>query len=130
MDEIVGGTVIERSFISRETTNVIHAASVPLTELGTRPDNDIEDTLVDLLGIPRETILDEQGYSEILNELRNYPPDYIYPFGPFSEPRYRTLWRDSGDKSRSGILADFLSATTTDVSAGLEPWIALRYQQD
>lgn len=67
MSETVGGTVIQRSFVSSETNSVVHAASVPLIELGTRH-KEIDDVLVELLGIPRETILDEAQYTRILGD--------------------------------------------------------------
>lgn len=34
MGEVIGGTVIQRSFVGRETANIIHIATVPVSELG------------------------------------------------------------------------------------------------
>ena len=110
MDEIIGGTVIQRSFVSREANLVVHAVSVPLTELGTRRDT-IEDVLVELLGIPREAILDEEQYSQVLKRLPSrFPP---LPFG--RRPR---SWEDR-ESTRREFLADSLSLGTNGLTP---PW--------
>ena len=113
MDEIIGGTVIQRSFVSREANMVLHAVSVPLTELGTRRET-IENVLVELLGIPREAILDEEQYSRILKQL---PPSR------FARRRRRLEDREN---TRREFLADSLSLGTNGLSQQIyPPWMPL-----
>ncbi|MGD0401171.1 MAG: hypothetical protein ABSC04_19960 [Syntrophobacteraceae bacterium] len=79
MGDVIGGTVIQRSFIGIEATNIIHAASVPLVELGLA-DEDPEEIFAEVLGIPSTAILDTETYNRVIAALRNYPPEYFFPF--------------------------------------------------
>lgn len=79
MNEVIGGTVIQRSFIGREATNIVHIATVPLEELGL--ENASPETIVaETLGIPRNSLLTFEDYHRVLSIVQNYPPDYFYPY--------------------------------------------------
>jgi hypothetical protein len=62
MGDIIGGTVIQRSFVGRKATNVVHVASVPITELGVQSEAS-EDIVAEVLGIPQTAILDDHNYT-------------------------------------------------------------------
>ena len=69
MSEIVGGTVIQRSFVGREATNIIHIASVPVSELGME-NREPEEIFAEILGIPYSSILTEEKYRSVLRAVQ------------------------------------------------------------
>jgi hypothetical protein len=49
MGDIVSGTVIQRSFVGRKVTNVIHVATIPIAELGVESEEVSEDIVAEVL---------------------------------------------------------------------------------
>jgi len=104
-------------------------ATVPLAELGI--DSEEPRTIVsEVLGIPRSTVLDDDGYRQIIDRLSQFPPDY---FSPFWHPRtelyfqhiYDSLKRK--DDSNRDFLSDFLNTVGGGPAAGsfFQPWPVL-----
>lgn len=111
MPETVGGTVIQRSFIGRETANIIHVASVPLAELGFEDDEYGNDIFSDILGVPESSILTPERYLSILNDIRRRGPP-PYPYYPWGSPRAEQLFYSALYREPEGqpVFFDFLSA--------------------
>jgi hypothetical protein len=124
MSEIISGTVIQRSFIGREASNIINIASVPLSELGVRSDSPNE-IIAEVLGIPRSVILDEQSYRRVIDFLRGFPPDYFYPYWHPRVDRYffRLYESLSADTEPRQLFSDFLATVgaTVPVNVFLNP---------
>ena len=128
MNEVIGGTVIQRSFVGREAANIIHIATVPVTELGigsTEP----EYILAEVLGIPVSNVLDDRAYRNVLDRLRGFPPDYFFPFR--RHPRfhhYADRFYESlrGEGTPKELFADFLAAAG-DPSNGSGSFAPLAY---
>lgn len=129
MAEIIGGTVIQRSFVGREAANIIHVATVPLAELGI--DSEEPRTIVsELLGIPRSNVLEDDNYRQIIDRLRHFPPDYFSPFWHPRTERYFQRIHDSlerKDDSNKDFLSDFLNTVSGGTAAGsfFQPWPVL-----
>jgi len=110
MPDTVGGTVIQRSFIGQETANIIHIASVPLSELGLEDSEYDNNIFGDILGVPESSLLTPDRYISILGEIgRRGPPP---PYYPYMSPRierllYSTLYREP---ESAPVFFDFLSA--------------------
>ena len=85
MGEIIGGTVIQRSFVGREAANIIHIATVPASELGISSEEP-EHILAEVLGIPVSNVLDGEDYRRVIDRLRDFPPDYFFPY--WGHPRF------------------------------------------
>jgi hypothetical protein len=127
MGEIIGGTVIQRSFVGRESANIIHVATVPLAELGM--DTEEPRTVVsELLGIPRSNVLDQEDYGRILERLRRFPPDYFFPFWhPRSDRYFQKVFNSLEGKKEEGnkeLLTDFLATVSgaTALANLIQPW--------
>jgi hypothetical protein len=56
MGEIIGGGVIQRSFVGREAAYIIHIPTVPLSELGVDTEV-LEEVIAEVLGIPVTNVL-------------------------------------------------------------------------
>jgi len=110
MGQIIGGTVIQRSFIGREAANIIHVATVPVSELGV-VDNELNAILAEVLGIPMSNVLDGEGYQRVTDLLRSYPPDYFFPYRHPNAHRYFDRVYDSlhKDGSPKELFSDFLA---------------------
>jgi len=111
MKEIISGTVIQRSFIGREAANIIHVASVPVSELGLT-DNDPKIIIANVLGIPASNVLYGEDYHRVIEFLCEFPEDYFFQhWGPRTltnfDRTYDSLSRRGGQKR---IFADFLAA--------------------
>ena len=78
----IGGTVIQRSFVPRGLGTVLSIATVPLSEMYPSskfshtkiPDRLLTDVTSEILGIPRETIIDDDQYRQLARFLRD--PDF------------------------------------------------------
>lgn len=111
MADNVSGTVIQRSFIGREATDVIHVASVPLQELGI--DRAGTAAIVsDLLGIPESSVLTGQQYLELRRIMR---PDFIFPMA-LPEEIQETVRSRLAPESEFELFADFLGCCTAAAS--------------
>jgi hypothetical protein len=110
MSDVIGGTVIQRSFVGREAANILHVASVPVAELGAE-NGSAEDIIAEVLGIPRTTILDDQAYRRLVDTLRHYPPDFFFPFWrPPTDRYFRSLYESiQGPDSPTELFGDFLA---------------------
>ncbi len=109
MDNVIGGTVIQRSFVGREAANILHIASVPVAELGVESDS-AEDIIAEVLGIPRTTILDDRTYGQIIERLRHYPPDFFPFWNPRTDRYFRTIYESIQEKeSPTELFGDFLA---------------------
>lgn len=127
MGEIIGGTVIQRSFVGREATNIIHMATVPISELGIAAE-DPELILAEVLGIPASNVLDDQSYRKVIDRLRGYPPDYFFPYwGHPGFHRYVDRLHDSlrGDDTPTELFTDFLATVGEpgSINGAFQPWL-------
>ena len=92
----IGGTVIQRSFVPRGLGTVLSIATVPLSELYPPskfshkkvPDRLLREVTSELLGIPQETIIDDDQYRRLAKLLRG--PDFSRRF----RPRMMLLWHE------------------------------------
>jgi hypothetical protein len=114
MGEVVGGTVIQRSFIGREAANIIHIATVPVSELGISSE-DPERILAEVLGIPASNVLDGDNYRNVILHLRDYQPDsdYFFPYGRgpgFYRSVHRLFKIPQSEGSPLELFTDFLAA--------------------
>jgi hypothetical protein len=125
MGDVIGGTVIQRSFVGRVASNVIHIASVPVAELGTRSEIP-EELLAEVLGIPQTTILDDSNYRRVIEMLRRFPPDYFFPYWHPRTDRYFHRLYDAlqPDSAPKELFADFLATagSNTPFASVLTPW--------
>lgn len=128
MNEIIGGTVIQRSFVGREATNVVHIATVPVSELGLE-NASLEIIVADTLGIPRHSLLDAEAYADVVELLRRYPQDYFFPY--FEHPRLHRYFKRLHDLLRednapAGLFNDFVSVAgdASNVSLPLMPFFS------
>lgn len=123
MTEAIGGTVIQRSFVGREATNVVHIATVPVAELGFSESEPLH-LLAETLGIPRNSILDLDDYEKVLSALRGIPPDYLLPY--WDHPRFlRRYWHRLeeslyGEDERERRFSDFINVAG-DTSSSIAP---------
>ncbi|MBS3977938.1 MAG: hypothetical protein KGZ75_14640 [Syntrophomonadaceae bacterium] len=117
MGELIGGTVIQRSFVGRQVSNIIHIASVPLEELKLSEEL-VEDLLADILGIPSSTVLSTDQYQRIARALRDYPPDSFYPFWHPQHEKYfyRFFEKLPQEHTQKELFSDFLSLISTSSS--------------
>jgi hypothetical protein len=126
----IGGTVIQRSFISSTITNVVNVASVPLSEV-VDDSNQIDQSsflpslTAEILGIPRATIIDERQYRNLVDVLRDSDPFQLVqprrPIHPFlweelyyeRQLRLRELMADrTSDKPIVGFGEDIVALLT------------------
>lgn len=82
MGATVAGTVSQRAFVSRQRSSVINVASVSLKDLAIHSD-DVRDIVAQLLGVPRKTVVDQDGYDYVLRELPS-PEVLVAPWWPVS----------------------------------------------
>lgn len=126
MGETIGGTVIQRSFVGREAANIIHIATVPVSELGITSEEPGR-ILAEVLGIPASNVLDDESYRKVIQRLRGYPPDYFFPYwGHPRFHRYTDRFYDSlrGEGTPAELFTDFL-VTVGDPSSttgAFQPW--------
>lgn len=126
MGEVIGGTVIQRSFVGREAANIIHIATVPVSELGITSQVP-ERILAEVLGIPVSNVLDDESYRKIIHRLKDYPPDYLFPY--WRHPRfdhhadrfYKSLRREG---TPTELFTDFLATVSdpSNTSGVFQPW--------
>lgn len=125
MGEIVGGTVIQRSFVGREAANIVHIATVPVSELGIDSDKP-EIILAEVLGIPVSSILDDNNYRQVIELLRGVPPDYFFPYWHPRIHRYFDRLFDSfkQESDAKELFIDFLATvgTPNPVTNVFQPW--------
>lgn len=133
MGDIIGGTVIQRSFIGREAANIIHVATVPVSELGITSDEP-KHILAEVLGIPASNILDDEGYRNIIDLLRSYSPDYFFPY--WGHPRferyaYRFHRSLEGEGTPAELFTDFLATVGEPTNTGgtFQPWALMPDQE-
>ncbi len=132
MGEVVGGTVIQRSFIGREAANIIHIATVPVSELGISSE-DPERILAEVLGIPVSNVLDDNKYRNVIRYLRGYPPDYFFPY--WGHPRFhrsadRFYEALKSEGSPTELFTDFLATIGEPSGAnGLQSFGFFPYQE-
>ena len=126
MGEVVGGTVIQRSFVGREAANIIHIATVPVSELGIISEEP-EHILAEVLGIPVSNVLDDESYRKVIHRLRGYPPDYFFPywghprFHRYADRLYESL---RGEGTPTELFTDFLASVgdPSSTSGTFQPW--------
>ena len=75
----IGGTVIQRSFVSTDVPNVIHIASIPIQELGME-DASLEAILTEILGIPYHTALTAEQFADFVAIVRDIGPQSTPPY--------------------------------------------------
>lgn len=127
MGAVIGGTVIQRSFVGREAANIIHIATVPVSELGITSEEP-ERILAEVLGIPASNVLDDESYRNILYRMRGYPPEYFLPsyWGHPRFERYTKRLYDSllSDGTPTELFTDFLATVGDPTSPGgaFQPW--------
>jgi hypothetical protein len=125
MGEIVGGTVTQRSFVGREAANIVHIATVPVSELGIDSDKP-EIILAEVLGIPVSSILDDNNYRQVIELLRGFPPDYFSPYWHPSIRRYfnRLFVSFQKESDAKELFIDFLATVGTPslVANVFQPW--------
>ena len=127
MGKIIGGTVIQRSFVGREVANIIHMATVPVSELGIAAE-DPKPILAQVLGIPESNVLDNESYRKVIHRLRGYPPDYFFPYwGHPRLHRYADSIHDSlrEDGTPAELFTDFLATVgePASISGAFQPWL-------
>jgi len=107
--------VIQRSYVGRKTTNIVHIASVPLTELGVNSETP-EDIIAEVLGIPNTKILDAERYRNIIGSLRGSDPEYPLRYYGIRgrAPRFRRQLLDIifRDSSIQEVFSDFITAAS------------------
>jgi hypothetical protein len=125
MGEIVGGTVIQRSFVGREAANIIHVATVPISELGIDSEEP-EIILAEVLGIPVSNVLDDSNYRRVIELLRSFPPDYFFPYWHprthrYFDQLYDSLHQESESKE---LFTDFLATVgnPSPLANAFQPW--------
>lgn len=72
----IGGTIIQRSFVPRHLGNVLNVATVPIAEICTidaleDDESGLRLLTSELLGIPRESIIDDAEYKKLKNSFRD-----------------------------------------------------------
>jgi hypothetical protein len=72
MADAIGGTIIQRSFIGRNASNIIHIATAPLKELDFDEEN-FSNSVAELLGTPTDLVLEAADYKAISYEFESYP---------------------------------------------------------
>lgn len=127
MGAVIGGTVIQRSFVGREAANIIHIATVPVSELGITSEEP-ERILAEVLGIPASNVLDDESYRNILYRMREYPPKDFFPY--WEHPRFERYVERLYDLLRSDgtsteLFTDFLATVGDPTSTGgaFQPWM-------
>ena len=122
MGATVAGTVSQRAFVSRQRSSVISVASVSLKDLAIHSD-DIRDIVAQLLGVPRETVVDQDGYGHVMKELPG-PEVLVAPWWPVSfEPEIL-----AGPISPVRFFEDFMAIATTP--APLPPAVYYGYSAE
>lgn len=132
--DLIGGTVIQRSFISSTITNVVNVATVPLSDViggsGQIDQSSILPSLTaEILGVPRATIIDERQYRNLVDVLRDSDPFQlvqprrrIHPFlweELYYERRHRLqeLMADrASDQPLVGFAEDIVSLLTNRIT--------------
>ena len=95
----IRGTVIQRSFVPHDLAAVLNIATVPLSEVysGVTETEDIGPTLrqvtSEILGIPKETIIDDLQYRKLRKLVRDGDLFQSYPSSAM-----RFLWREMFDE--------------------------------
>src|SRR5215470_9833371 len=78
--ELIGGTIIQRSFVASEFVNVINIATAPISEV-TRELQSVGNSLflhsltAEILGVPEKVLINERQYTELIRVLRH--PDFL-----------------------------------------------------
>src|SRR5258706_4715359 len=113
MPENIGGTVIQRSFVGRGVANIIHIATAPTGELGLSSES-LEDIVCELLAVPRESVLNERDYSQVIRDFARRP-GYLWPYveSPILEGFYRPF--RSPDLTPKEFVGDFLSLISSPI---------------
>jgi hypothetical protein len=128
-NSLIGGSIIQRSFISKELSSVINVASVPVKEI-VKNINEVENKdflksfLAGLIGIPKNSVLDEIDYKMILNAFTEngvrryfkYLPHpfvdkYYYYWDEYLNNSIQSINFDDNDIVR--MTRDFLILTTS-----------------
>jgi hypothetical protein len=109
-ESVISGTVIERSFVARDVATVLFAATVPLSEVSVKGNDDdlLRRTLAEMAGVPTNTIIDEVQYGQVVEyllsahrEFRPFP--YFEDWWEFREFRFRELIADMRSAERPSI---------------------------
>ena len=132
--DLIGGTVIQRSFVSSTVTNVVNIATVPVSDVVSRSaqidqSGFLSSLIAEIFGIPPATIIDEKQYQDLINLLRHSDPFQLVqprrPIHPFLweelyyERRHRLqeLMVDrTGDDSIIGFAEDIVSLLTNRIT--------------
>lgn len=71
-DSNIAATVIERCFLAKNLSAVIHVASIPISEINLQPSDarfDFRQLVANIMGVPAEATIDGAGYADSLIQL-------------------------------------------------------------
>ena len=123
MGATVAGTVSQRAFIGRQRSSIVNVASVSLKDLAIHGDDDTRGIVAQLLGVPRETVVDQNAYDYVLQQLPG-PEMLVAPHWPVSFDS-EVL---AGPTSPVRFFEDFMAILTTP--APLPPTVYYGYSTE
>jgi hypothetical protein len=123
MESGISGTVVQRSFVDMHTTRILHAASVPLCDLGYGSNVvHLERIVAEVIGAPEDSLLPGENYEMLLRskallevferaemEFDFYGPYSRRYFRRFRERLERAVVRDTKEREE---FYDFLRVVT------------------
>jgi hypothetical protein len=122
--ELIGGTIIQRSFVASGVAHVVNIATVPISEV-VRDLRQIDENealrvlTAEILGIPAETVIDENQYLNLVGFLQRSDPHALMErkglLNPFLRKEYSEWQRRLRASMADGTDKQFLVRFAEDV---------------